>query len=135
MSSRSGGDLVELAEAECWELLRSHRVGRVAYDDGTGPHILPFNYQVTDQLTIRFRTTPHSTLGMRVKDRRVAFEVDEIDEERHTGWSVLVRGRASLAEIDLHPTSKGPAAWPRGARPLVVEIEPEAVSGRRLRES
>jgi len=134
MSSWSGGALVEIAEPECWELLRSHRVGRVAYDDGTGPHILPLNYQVTDQNTIRFRTTPHSSLGLRVKDRRVAFEVDEVDEERHAGWSVLVRGLASLVDIDLRPTSEGPAAWPRGARPLVVEIEAELVSGRRLME-
>lgn len=135
MSSWSGGALVEVAERECWELLRSRHVGRVAYDDGTGPHILPFNYQVTDQDTIRFRTTPHSSLGLRVKDRRVAFEVDEVDEERRTGWSVLVRGFASLADIDLHPTSEGPVAWPRGARPLVVEIEAESISGRRITQA
>jgi hypothetical protein len=28
------------------------------------------------------------------RQRRVAFQVDEIDAETHLGWSVLVRGHA-----------------------------------------
>ena len=128
-----GSRLTELTEDECWRLLRERQVGRVAYDDGGGPVILPLNYVVADGGRVRFRTAPHSTLGTRVDDRRVAFEVDVVDEDLATGWSVLVRGRASLVETDLHPLDEpAPTAWPAGARPLVVEISVDTITGRRL---
>ena len=125
------GNLVELDETECWELLASRVVGRIAYDNGSGPVILPLNYQVGDGC-VRVRTTPHSVLGLRVRDRRVAFEVDDVDEFRSSGWSVLVRGRASLVDIDIDGRAEGPEAWPEGNRPLVVEIDGHEVTGRRL---
>ena len=35
------GHLQELDEAECWELVRSREVGRVAYVDQLGPMVVP----------------------------------------------------------------------------------------------
>jgi hypothetical protein len=131
MNTWTGGRLVELDEAECWELLRTQALGRVGYDDGRGPVIVPLNFQAADGC-IRIRTSPHSALGLRVKDRHVAFEVDHVDQEARTGWSVLVRGLASLADVDLDGDRDGPDAWPAGPKPLIVEIDAEQVSGRRL---
>ena len=120
-----------LPAAECWELLETCSLGRVAYDDGVGPVILPFNYAVHGR-AVRLRTSPHSAVGLRSNDRRVAFEVDQVDLLDRSGWSVLLRGHAQLADIEMHPTGEEPVAWPEGNRPLIVEIEPTEVSGRRL---
>ena len=131
MDTWQSGRLVELDEDECWELLASRVVGRVAYDDGSGPVVLPLNYQAVDG-RIRVRTTPHSALGLRVRDCRVAFEVDDVDEFRSSGWSVLVRGRASIVDVDLHGRAEGPRTWASGNRSLVLEIDADEVTGRRL---
>jgi nitroimidazol reductase NimA-like FMN-containing flavoprotein (pyridoxamine 5'-phosphate oxidase superfamily) len=131
MSTWNGGRLVELDETECWELLASRVVGRIGYDDGSGPVVVPLNYQVLDGC-IRVRTTPHSALGLHARDRRVAFEIDDVDNFHSSGWSVLVRGRASLVDLDVDVHADGPETWAAGNRPLLIEIDPEEVTGRRL---
>ena len=128
----TGGRLIELTTQECWELLASRPVGRIAYDDGEGPVVLPVNHLVCDR-TIRFRTAPHSTLARHVHGHRVAFQLDDVEEFHTSGWSVLVRGRASLADIDLRGGGDdAPMPWVEGNRPLIVEITPSEVTGRRL---
>jgi uncharacterized protein len=125
-----GGRLTELTEAECWELLPSRPVGRIAFDDGAdGLAVVPVNYVVSER-TIHFRTAPHSTLGLRVRGQRVAFEVDDFDEYTMSGWNVLVRGHAEF--LDPAEAADGPSPWPSGHRPLLVEITPGLVAGRRL---
>ncbi|MGL5809991.1 MAG: pyridoxamine 5'-phosphate oxidase family protein [Nocardioides sp.] len=129
-----GGRLTELTEAECWDLLSSRPVGRIAFDEGSaGLAVLPVNYVVGER-TIRFRTAPQSTIGLHVRGRRVAFEVDEIDEYTRSGWSVLVRGRAEFVDQVGPPGRAGeaPSPWPSDYRPLLVEITPLLVTGRRL---
>ena len=123
------GRMVELTEDECWELLGSRPVGRVGFDDGQGPSILPVNH-VASERRIRFRVSPYGTLGRELDGRKVAFEVDDIDEFHRSGWSVLVRGRASLEPA---PTAWAePTAWPEGVRSLMIEVVPLSVSGRRV---
>ncbi|MEO5854179.1 MAG: pyridoxamine 5'-phosphate oxidase family protein [Nocardioides sp.] len=126
----TGGRLIELTTQECWELLASRPVGRIAYDDGEGPVVLPVNHLVCDG-TIRFRTAPHSTLASHVHGHRVAFQLDDVEEFHTSGWSVLVRGRAVLADLDLHGEVEL-TTWVAGNRQLVVEITPTEVTGRRL---
>lgn len=128
----NGGRLVEMTTEECWELLVSRPVGRVAYADADGPVVLPVNHSVTDQV-IRFRTSPLSELARHVDGQRVGFQVDGTDDSHESGWSVLVRGRAALADVDLHERGGGrPTSWVGGNRLLVVEIKPDQVTGRRL---
>ena len=123
------GRMVELSEQECWELLGSRPVGRVAFDDGDGPVILPVNHAATDG-RIRFRVSPYGTLGRELDGRKVAFEVDDTDDFHRAGWSVVVRGRAVLEPA---PTSWAePTPWPDGVRSLMVELVPIRLSGRRV---
>jgi Pyridoxamine 5'-phosphate oxidase len=62
----------------------------------------------------------------------------EVDESRslvHSGWSVLVRGRAELVtdEADLAHLRAGPLRpWAEGARSSWVRIVLDVVSGRRI---
>jgi len=126
----------ELTVEECFGLLRSKRLGRVAYDDA-GPFVLPVNY-VLDGATVLFRTSPYSSLGQHMRDSQAAFEVDEIDDETAAGWSVLVRGPARYVEsTNLPEASTRPTSWREceGSQSLYVRITPTFVSGRRVEPS
>jgi len=127
------GQFHELTEEECLGLLRSKGLGRVAYDD-SGPVVLPVNY-VIDSGTVLFRTSPYSSLGRHVRKGMAAFEVDEINDETHAGWSVLVRGRATYVEpTELPEVAARPTSWRdcEGGQSLHVRITPRHISGRRL---
>jgi nitroimidazol reductase NimA-like FMN-containing flavoprotein (pyridoxamine 5'-phosphate oxidase superfamily) len=86
-----------LTRDECYERLRTARVGRLAFVNQGDPVILPVNHGL-DGEAIVFRTAPGSKLLAGDAERRVAFEVDGFDADRRSGWSVLVRGTATTVE-------------------------------------
>jgi len=125
------GDLQALTTEECWDLLTSRQVGRLAYVARAGrPDIVPVNYIVHERAVLL-----RSGVGPKLQaaERRdvVAFEVDEVDEATRSGWSVVVVGRAEV----LRPSAQAapaPAPWATGPRHSVMRIAPERVTGRRL---
>jgi transcriptional regulator with XRE-family HTH domain len=126
--------LVELGTEECWRLLSTHGVGRIALSMPDGLTVLPVNYTVADG-TIAFRTSPASTPA-EATDTRCAFEVDEVDDALSQGWSVLVRGMAhtvtdpaGVRRLDGQACT-GP--WAGGDRDLWIRITPSSVTGRRI---
>jgi uncharacterized protein len=91
--------------------------------------VVPVNYVMIDDGVV-FRTAPGSKLAA-LQERPVSFQVDEVDETRRTGWSVLIQGIGFvLAEaprgIDVEP-------WAPGDKDVWVRIIPGAVTGRRIR--
>jgi len=86
-----------LSQAECYERLRRARVGRLAFVSQGDPMILPVNHGV-DGESVVFRTTRGAKLLAGYEGLRVAFEVDDFDADRRSGWSVLVRGTAHTVE-------------------------------------
>ena len=125
------GRLRELDEDECWELLGARPVGRVGYVDEHGPGVLPVNFVVADR-TVVVRVAPYSVLGRNLPGATAAFEADEIDEYTRSGWSVVVRGRVEVAEMDDLPEGVRPRSWAEGRRTLFLRLVPTEVSGRRL---
>ncbi|HWJ10348.1 MAG TPA: pyridoxamine 5'-phosphate oxidase family protein [Nocardioides sp.] len=121
------GRLAVLDDHECWDLLRSQPVGRIAWSGAQGVSVVPVNFVVADD-SIVLRTTPYSLLARESTDRDVAFEVDHFDAEDHSGWSVLVRGRC----VRVHRASERSDPWATGARVLDLQIEVRTVSGRRV---
>jgi nitroimidazol reductase NimA-like FMN-containing flavoprotein (pyridoxamine 5'-phosphate oxidase superfamily) len=119
---------------ECIRLLSRRAVGRVAVTIGALPVILPVNFLLDgDQVLIR--TGSGTKLDAATRDAVVAFEVDEFDSFRHSGWSVCITGvarelrdPAELARIGHLPL---PHWSPNGAG-HVIAISLELVSGRRL---
>jgi uncharacterized protein len=129
--------LVELSEADCRELLAQHTAGRVGFMTGDGPLILPVTYQYRTGSVI-FRTSPVGPLAGLVRRTSVAFEIDEINEQNKSGWSVLVVGFAEAMAHNYLLTSAwetGPEPWADGVRNLFVEIKPRKISGRAVRGS
>jgi uncharacterized protein len=126
----------ELPYDTCLQLLRDGEVGRVAVCTPDGPRIVPVNYAVDDERIV-FRTTPYSALGMHSwGGGRLAFAIDHVDSEEHTGWSVVATGPGQLVEDgeelrrirDLHD----PQPWAGGQRWLYVSLPWQDLTGRRI---
>ncbi len=96
MESSSGAAVWTLSAEECWNLLARRELGRLAVAVDAQPDIFPVNY-VTDGPHILFRTALGSKLSDLTASPRVAFEVDEYDDE--TAASVVVKGIAKRIEL------------------------------------
>src|SRR5512133_370325 len=130
--SRRTRNFSELSRSECEKLLAEHSVGRVGLAAPTGPQILPVTYAYYGK-TVVFRTSPYGVLSSLERHARVAFEIDDIDEERESGWSVLVLGSAERVTREYTLTSlwkDGPVPWAAGTRNLFIMITPETITRR-----
>ena len=126
-SGSSTSHFHELARARCDELLATHRAGRVAWSGPDGPMILPVTYGIYNGDVV-FRTSPYGALSALVDRTNVAFEIDEVDQEAGTGWSVLVCGwaHAVVGSYDLVTLWQmdGVVPWATGTRNLFISITP-----------
>lgn len=121
--------LVDLDVDECWTLAVTRPVGRLAWTGTHGPTVLPVNFTVNGTHVL-VRTTAYSEVSRECDDSLVAFEVDDIDVESRSGWSVLMRGRGHL---EYGPGGGGePDVWLSGPRSLRLRIEVAEVTGRRV---
>ena len=120
-----------LGPSECWDLVRSHSIGRFAANRlGASPLVVPVNYAVEAGPAIVFRSGAGSKLNATSQDR-VAIQVDEIDPIHHTGWSVLVEGFTRWLYEEQDPVDV--ETWAPGDRPYVIRLTPTRVTGRRIR--
>lgn len=126
--------LERLSDSECWELLRSHNVGRIGLMSGAQPEILPINYAVMDRRVV-FRTGAGTKFKSLEDHPVVCFEIDETDVEARSGWSVLAKGRATelSSNEDLRRAAELPLdLWVVGHKNHWVAIRPSEVTGRRI---
>jgi nitroimidazol reductase NimA-like FMN-containing flavoprotein (pyridoxamine 5'-phosphate oxidase superfamily) len=81
-----------------------------------------------------FSTDSGSKLTAAVEGQVVSVEADDIDLMYHTGWSVLVTGRAELVTepADIEWASSRLQAWAPGPHPFLVRVPSTLISGRRL---
>ena len=110
------------------------RIGRVVFVDGRGPVALPVNYGVLDE-DIVFRTAASSSLLASSYVDRVGFEIDEIDERRREGWSILVTGAVRLVvdEDELRSVQQlGVVPWAEGERSQYLRLAVRTITGRHL---
>ena len=128
----AGGRLAELTAYECWGLLDSEEIARVAWHGREGVAIVPVNYTVADG-SLWFRTSPSSTLGRECAGQTLAIEIDHIDRATRSGWSVVVSGVGEPVDAAEVPDVLADLrVWPSGNRSLFVRVEPAAVTGRKL---
>lgn len=124
----------ELDRRACLRLLGARVVGRVVYTEAALPAAQPVNY-VLDGEEVLFRTSSASKLAAATRGAVVAFQVDDIEPEARTGWSVLGIGEAyevvdpgRLAEL----AHSGPQSWSPEATDHVVCIPMQVLTGREL---
>ena len=121
---------------ECMTLLRSERFGRVAYASGDRVEIFPVNGVFVDGAVV-FRTDYGDRLDELASGLSAAYEIDDVDRDRGTGWSVVVHGQSEevsspqelerLRDLPFEP-------WAPGRREHFVRLLPQRITGRRITE-
>lgn len=122
-----------LSDRECRDKLSERHVGRVAWQAADGPLVLPVTYVWHGEAAI-FRTSPYGVLSELVRPTDVALEIDGLDEQHRSGWSVLVQGRAEAvaepAEMVQLWAVDGLVPWAPGVRNLFIRVAPRRITGR-----
>jgi nitroimidazol reductase NimA-like FMN-containing flavoprotein (pyridoxamine 5'-phosphate oxidase superfamily) len=123
-----------LSDDECWELLSSSELARIAFAAAGDVEIFPVNI-VVDRRTIVFCTAEGTKLAGTAVFHRVALEADGLDRETGLAWSVVVKGEAEVLEnfndiyeaqdLPLHP-------WHPGFKERFVRVKPREIQGRRF---
>lgn len=123
-----------LSPADCLQLLGTVPLGRLVYTYAGLPAIRLVNY-VLDDDTIVFSTGPGDKFRAAERGDVVAFEADEVDHERHLGWTVTAIGHLSVVTADeataLHRTL-ALHSWLPMDEPRLVRLGIESLQGRRL---
>lgn len=128
--------LTTLTSSECYELLGSRQFGRLGVIAERYPLIIPVNYALEDNVVV-IRSRPGTKLA-NAEHANVTFQVDHIDEQTHSGWSVLVRAQAETVtpehsrEITERTAATGLQPWAPGEDFHWVRLIPHGISGRRL---
>ncbi|WP_418006007.1 pyridoxamine 5'-phosphate oxidase family protein [Mycobacterium sp. PDNC021] len=141
MSSRSPRAnqpaLIALNDAEAMKLIASVDHGRIIFTRNALPAVRLVNHLIDDgQVILRTRLNQALTKAVRPIPNAgvvVAYEVDQLDLQEHTGWSVVVTGMATtindpeqLTRYErLHP-------WVNPASDNVLAITPQIISGIRI---
>jgi uncharacterized protein len=126
----------ELTVDQCLALLGRASVGRIVYVDAHGPAAIPVNYAMAGEDVV-FRAEP-GTKQAATGAHDVAFEVDEVDDDERSAWSVLVRGTGreldleELPDLLRHMDASFPTPWVAGVHSAWIAIEPRTITGRRL---
>jgi len=136
MTGRDDGpELRVLSADDCYRLLATQQIGRLGVNAEHYPLIFPVNYAVDHAGVIVIRT--NAGLKLATADHaNVTFEVDQIDQQAGSGWSVFVRGLAEevtsehRAELIERTKASGVQPWAPGDRGHWIRVIPHAISGR-----
>ena len=118
------GELIP--EEECWQLVATTSVGRVALSVKALPAVLPVQYYL-DGRTLAVCLGHRQISERSLHGAIVAFAADAIDPATRSGWSVQVQGRATISRHIGFDTDCGhPTAG------QIVRIEPARITGHRV---
>lgn len=149
MLDRSGLEVLDAAE--CIRLLTKTTVGRVIFTENALPAVRPVNFAVHEarpenvpdgdpQHYVVVRTADGSDLAAATQGTVVAFQADDINLERRSGWSVSFVGRVDLVD-DPEQTAALAAlplcawdstAWSTSGSDRFLRIRIERMQGRRI---
>jgi nitroimidazol reductase NimA-like FMN-containing flavoprotein (pyridoxamine 5'-phosphate oxidase superfamily) len=129
-------ELQVLSDEACYQLLATQQIGRLGVNAEHYPLIFPVNYAL-DHGVIVIRTDTGTKLTA-ADHANVTFEVDHIDQQTRSGWSVLVRGLAEevtsehRTELVERTKASGVEPWAPGDRGHWIRLIPQDISGRRI---
>ena len=132
-ASKLNSGLEDLAPAECMELVRGEVVGRLGIIVDGRPEIHPVNFAVAAG-EVLIRTDQGTKLSSALAGP-VVFEVDRIDPETRTGWSVMVHGTAELTSLRAGRSgsqNRVLRSWREAELPQLLRILPTRLTGRRI---
>lgn len=137
LESERSRHLVVMTRAECIELLKASELGRVVLSTPSQtPLIRPVNFRFDEaSQSVVFRTGLGSKFHALALSARALFEIDSIDPETRTAWSVIISGATEVvsrpAEIR-RLDGLGLTLWAGGDRPHWIRIRARTITGRRI---
>ena len=128
--------LEELPFDDCVVLLAASVIGRLGVVVDGVPEIFPVNHAV-DPVTgcIVFPTNNRTKLQAALHWPKVSFEVDGLEPDGRSGWSVMVIGHAELVDElgeQVRAAANRFVLWGTGPSTVWVRIVPERITGRRI---
>ena len=128
-------NIATLLAYDCWNLIEGADLARVAWQGAEGIRLVPVNYAVADG-AVWFRTDHDSALARECGDQSVVLEIDDVDDETATAWSVVIVGNVRLYDAADAPVTLGElGVWASGPHTTYARVEPVQVTGRRLWKS
>ena len=114
----------KLTFEDCWDLLASAVVGRLALVVDGHPEIFPVNI-VVERRSIVFRTAGGTKLWESKKEVAAAFEIDGYDARTEEAWSVVTKGTIVLIDSQEEQSAAdalGLEPWEPGAKSHYVRL-------------
>lgn len=128
-------EVENLENHQCWKLLRTVSVGRLAVWVDDHPDIFPLNYTV-DRGTVVFRTAEGTKLDAALGETPVALEADGVDADSGMAWSVVVKGTAAAVlatEEVLDTAALFLFPWQTGTKDHFIRVTPGSITGRQFK--
>ncbi|POX52576.1 pyridoxamine 5'-phosphate oxidase [Streptomyces sp. Ru71] len=125
----------ELCRGECLRLMAAVGVGRLVYTRQALPAVLPVAFRLDADGSVLVCARADSGLVRAVDGAVVAFETDDVDPARRSGWSVVVTGAAAVVTDPAEHARllrTGPRSWAPSPQEVFVRVTPELVTGREL---
>ncbi len=130
----AASDVAVLSGEESLERLEANTIGRLGYVDDGWPTVVPVNY-ATAGGDIFIRSLPGTKLAVAQRNEIVCLEVDHVDPDTRSGWSVLAHG---TLDVVADPQALR-AAWDSDPQPFVtadrwewLRLIPLSLTGRRV---
>ncbi len=123
--------LVALSRTECVALLNDAKIGRAVFTERALPAVLPVTFVVYGDAIV-IATSAGTRLAAAAHRGVLAFEVDEIDPDRRTGWSVVVTGLPDLVTDPLERARVKAvlSPWAPGAHDVYIRLPLTVLTGR-----
>lgn len=125
----------QLSIDQCWALLDTETVGRVALIVDDHPEIFPVNF-VLQRRSIVIRTAGGTKLWAAMTSKPLAFEIDGYDARDEVAWSVVARGESEVIESQEEKDQVDALflePWQPGDKDNYVRLRPKAMTGRRFK--
>jgi nitroimidazol reductase NimA-like FMN-containing flavoprotein (pyridoxamine 5'-phosphate oxidase superfamily) len=125
----------ELTTEECYRLLATAQLGRLALSHKALPVVLPVSSMLHDRRIV-IQTTGGPVLQAARAAPVVAFEADDIEPRTYAGWSVVVTGQMRVVtDSSARRTYENSLAFPTitSQRRHFLTITPRLVTGLRRR--
>ncbi|WP_141576810.1 pyridoxamine 5'-phosphate oxidase family protein [Actinomadura sp. WMMA1423] len=127
----SADEAAGLTRAECMRLMGTATVGRIVFTEQALPAVAPVGF-VLDGGDVVIPVPRGSRLVAATRGAIVAFQADDLDASRRTGWSVTAIGRARVVRDPGDGAHEALRPWTAGTDAEFIRVSCQRVTGLRV---